>query len=48
MRPAQPERSLREHEQVLDTIEREDEEGAELAMRLHVRDFSDLEMVDRE
>lgn len=48
VRPGQPERSLREHEQVLETVERADEEGAELAMRLHVRDFSDLEMVDRE
>jgi GntR family transcriptional repressor for pyruvate dehydrogenase complex len=47
VRPAQPERSLREHEAVLDAIARRDEEGAELAMRLHVRDFSDLEMVDR-
>lgn len=47
VRPEQPERSLREHERVLDAVVGADEEGAELAMRLHVRDFSDLEMVDR-
>jgi GntR family transcriptional repressor for pyruvate dehydrogenase complex len=47
VRPGQPERSLREHERVLDAVAGQDEEGAELAMRLHVRDFSDLEMVDR-
>ncbi|HEY8582480.1 MAG TPA: FCD domain-containing protein, partial [Capillimicrobium sp.] len=46
-RAAQPERSLREHERVLDAVAGQDQEGAELAMRLHVRDFSDLEMVDR-
>lgn len=47
VRPGQPECSLREHERVLDAVAGQDEEGAELAMRLHVRDFSDLEMVDR-
>jgi GntR family transcriptional repressor for pyruvate dehydrogenase complex len=47
VRPGQPERSLREHERVLDAVVAADQEGAELAMRLHVRDFSDLEMVDR-
>jgi GntR family transcriptional repressor for pyruvate dehydrogenase complex len=46
VRPGQPARSLREHERVLDAVVDADEEGAELAMRLHVRDFSDLEMVD--
>jgi GntR family transcriptional regulator, transcriptional repressor for pyruvate dehydrogenase complex len=46
VRPGQGERSLREHERVLDAVVDADEEGAELAMRLHVRDFSDLEMVD--
>lgn len=48
VRPGQPERSLREHDQVLDAVAAGDAEGAELAMRLHVRDFSDLEMVDRD
>jgi GntR family transcriptional repressor for pyruvate dehydrogenase complex len=48
VRPGQPPRSLREHEQVLDAVIAGDAEGSELAMRLHVRDFSDLEMVDRE
>jgi GntR family transcriptional repressor for pyruvate dehydrogenase complex len=47
VRPGRPERSLRDHERVLDAIVAADEEGAELAMRLHVREFSDLEMVDR-
>jgi GntR family transcriptional repressor for pyruvate dehydrogenase complex len=47
VRPGQPERSLMEHEQIFQAIAAGDEEGAELAMRLHVRDFSDLEMVDR-
>jgi GntR family transcriptional regulator, transcriptional repressor for pyruvate dehydrogenase complex len=48
VRPGQGERSLREHERVLDAVFDADEEGAELAMRLHVRDFSDLEMVEPE
>jgi GntR family transcriptional repressor for pyruvate dehydrogenase complex len=48
VRPGQPERSLGEHQRVLDAVQDADEEGAELAMRLHVRDFSDLEMVDPE
>ncbi len=47
VRVGRPQRSLGEHERVLDAIAAADAEGAELAMRLHVRDFSDLEMVDR-
>ena len=47
VRPGQPVRSLAEHERVLDAVVAADAEGAELAMRLHVRDFSDLDMVDR-
>lgn len=47
-REGQPARSLADHDAVLRAIEAGDEERAELTMRLHVRQFSDLEMAPRD
>ena len=47
-REGQPARSLADHEAVMRAIEARDEERAELTMRLHVRQFSDLEMAPRD
>ncbi len=47
-RPEQPRRSLSEHRAVLEAVARRDEEQAYLSMRVHVRDFSDLELTPRE
>src|SRR5215218_317259 len=48
VREGQPARSLSDHEAVLRAVEAGDEERAELTMRLHVREFSDLEMAPRD
>ena len=48
VREGQPQRSLGDHEALLRAIEAGDEERAELTMRLHVREFSDLEMAPRD
>jgi len=47
-RPEQPRRSLVEHRAVLQAVRRRDEEQAYLSMRVHVREFSDLELAPRE
>jgi GntR family transcriptional regulator, transcriptional repressor for pyruvate dehydrogenase complex len=48
VREGRPARSLADHEALLRAIEAGDEERAEMTMRLHVRDFSDLELAPRE
>jgi GntR family transcriptional regulator, transcriptional repressor for pyruvate dehydrogenase complex len=48
VREGRPTRSLNDHEALLRAIEAGDEERAELTMRLHVREFSDLEMTPRD